>query len=242
MKKKMNKEKQNDKKLRKQAERKKKKCATALEWSNIEMIEGNAITLKDGNSREQVIGIKIVPRNIFIDTNYVQARVINNLRIVFNKLRFPIYWQYVFVPVQIEEHITLLLQQEEQEEDLRIRAMIRNDFEKATWFQDTHRELEFFLMLRNNDENELLKNFDELVSEIKHAGFRTKNLNIHDFYNYVAYMYENPLINDFYFSRGVFSCLADGDNLEEEEDEYNEPEFSYDEYYESELKEDAYVE
>ena len=92
----------------------------------------------------------------------------------------------------------MLLREETQEEDPRIRAMIQNDFEKVTWFQDTHRELEFFLMLRDEDETTLMKNYDELVAELQYAGFRTKDLCMHDLYDYVAYMYENPLINDYF--------------------------------------------
>ena len=96
MKKKKNKEKKAEKKAKKQAEKQKRYCATALEWSNIEMIDGNAIYIRDGNMQERVIGLKVIPRNIFIDTSYVQARVVNNLRIIFNKVRFPIYWQYSY--------------------------------------------------------------------------------------------------------------------------------------------------
>ena len=61
MKKKKNKEKSKEKRVRKEAIKKKKLCATALEWSNIEMIEGNAIHLKDGNDKEQIIGVKLIP-------------------------------------------------------------------------------------------------------------------------------------------------------------------------------------
>ena len=126
----------------------------------------------------------------------------------------------------------MLLREETQEEDPRIRAMIQNDFEKVTWFQDTHRELEFFLMLRDEDERTLMKNYDELVAELQYAGFRTKDLNMHDLYDYVAYMYENPLINDYYFSRGVFSCLAEeSEDIFLSKDNYHEPDFDYDDYY-----------
>ena len=232
MKKKKNKERRAEKKVVKQAEKQKKYCSTALEWSDIEMIDGDAIHIRDGSTRERIIGLKVTPRNIFIDTSYVQARIVNNLRIIFNKIRFPIYWGYVFVPVQIDDHISMLLREETQEEDPRIRAMIQNDFEKVTWFQDTHRELEFFLMLRDEDEATLMKNYDELVAELQYAGFRTKDLNMHDLYDYVAYMYENPLINDYYFSRGVFSCLAEeSEDIFPSEDNYHEPDFDYDDYY-----------
>ena len=40
----------------------------------------------------------------------------------------------------------MLLAAEEQEEDPKIRSMIRNDLKKLPGFMDTHRELEFFLM------------------------------------------------------------------------------------------------
>lgn len=240
MKKKSTTENKKKKKEIKKAEKEKKRYETALEWSNIEMVEGNAIYLKDGNKEEKIIGIRVSPRNIFIDTVHVQRQIINNLRIVFNKIRFRVYWGFVFVPVQIDDHITQLMNEEQQEEDPRIRGMIQNDFEKATWFQDTHRELEFFLMIRHSDEKQLYKNFDELVAEMRYAGFQTKTLNQHDFFNYIAYMYENPLINDFYFSRGIFSCLMEEDEVMAIEDEIHEPEFTYDEYYEE--KEESYVE
>lgn len=229
-KKSMMKDKEKKKRIKK-AEQLKKKYTTAMEWSNIEEIKDNAIYLKDGGRQEKVIGIKVYPRNIFIDTIHVQRQIINNLRIVFNKIRFKVYWGYVFVPVQIDDHITQLINEEQQEEDPRIRSMIRNDIEKATWFQDTHRELEFFLMIRNKDEKQLWKNYDELVAEIRHAGFRTATLNQHDLYDYIAYMYENPLINDFYFSRGEFACLSDEADFMDMEQEVHEPDFSYDDYY-----------
>ncbi|MCR0262502.1 hypothetical protein MKC73_01130 [[Clostridium] innocuum] len=242
MKKKRNERKHQEKEQRKRATKERRRCATALEWSDIERIEGDAIYLKDGNTQERIIGLKVIPRNIFIDTSYVQARVVNNLRIVFNKLRFPVYWGYVFVPVQIDDHIAALMREEAQEEDPRIRAMIRNDFEKVTWFQDTHRELEFFLMLRSGDGAVLMKEYDELIAELRYAGFRTKDLNTQDLYDYVAYMYENPLINDYYFSRGVFSCLNDdSEDIFTTEDVYHEPDFDYDDYYRSEAKEGEHV-
>ena len=43
MKKKKNKERRAEKKAMKQAEKQKKYCSTALEWSDIEMIDGDAI-------------------------------------------------------------------------------------------------------------------------------------------------------------------------------------------------------
>ena len=51
MKKKKNKERRAEKKVVKQAEKQKKYCSTALEWSDIEMIDGDAIHIRDGSTR-----------------------------------------------------------------------------------------------------------------------------------------------------------------------------------------------
>ena len=221
MKKKKNKERRAEKKVVRQAEKQKKYCSTALEWSDIEMIDGDAIHIRDGSTRERIIGLKVTPRNIFIDTSYVQARIVNNLRIIFNKIRFPIYWGYVFVPVQIDDHISMLLREETQEEDPRIRAMIQNDFEKVTWFQDTHRELEFFLMLRDEDETTLMKNYDELVAELQYAGFRTKDLCMHD-------LYDLSLIHIYTSVKGRIAVAKQGEVLTSAEtDDHGNTKFKY---------------
>ena len=42
----------------------------------------------------------------------------------------------------------------------------------------------------------------------------------------------DPLINDYYFSRGVFSCLAEeSEDIFLSKDNYHEPDFDYDDYY-----------
>ena len=62
MKKKKNKERRAEKKAMKQAEKQKKYCSTALEWSDIEMIDGDAIHIRDGSTRERIIGLKVTPQ------------------------------------------------------------------------------------------------------------------------------------------------------------------------------------
>lgn len=232
MKKKKNKIKKEEKKKIKEAKTIHKKVATAMDWSDIEKIDNNRIYLKRNDKQMWVIGVKITPRNILIDANYLQVNVINNLRLAFNKLNSKIYWGFVFIPVDIDEHISNLLREEEQEEDVVRNNMIRNDFDKAIWFQENYRELEFCFMLKNNNEKQLFKEYDELVSEITHAGFRLKQMSNEDFYDYLAYLYENPLINDFYFSRGIFECLMEDDEVVQDTTQTYEPDFEYNEFYE----------
>lgn len=223
-----------EKKKIKETKKTYKKVATTLEWSDIEKIEDNRIWLKRNDKEMSIIGVKITPRDILIDADYIQANVINNLRIAFNKLNTKIYWGFIFTPVDIDEHISNLLKEEEKEDDIVRNNMIKNDFDKAIWFQDTFRELEFCFMLKGNDEKKLFKDYDTLVAEFTHAGFHLKQMGNEDFYNYIAYLYENPLINDFYFSRGIFECLMVDDEVSVDTVETTqnyEAEFNYDDYY-----------
>lgn len=225
------------KKPKKDAEQKKAaklyaNVATTLDWSHIDRIEDNRVYLSNGSEKAMVMGVKITPRNILIDNQSVQVNLINNLRIAFNKIHFPIYWGFIFTPVDIEDHINTLLREEMEEDDLRIKKMIHNDFEKALWFQDNYRELEFCFMLQENDEATLYKRYDELVAELNAAGFTLLQMNDNDYYNYIAYLYENPMINDFYFSRGVFSCLMEDPVVSQEIPitKYD-ADFEYDDFY-----------
>ena len=234
MKKKKNKEAKELAKKKKKATSEKKKVAKALEWSDIEKIENNLVWLKRGNTRSFVAGVKINPRDILIDSETVQKNVINNLRIAFNKFgsrnRINLYWGFVFTPVDIDEHISVLLKEEEAEENIYRKNMIRNDFDKAIWFQENYRELEFCFMIKEKDDQKLFKEYNELVAEISHAGFGLKQMTNEDFYDYIAYLYENPLINDFYFSRGVFDCLM-SDQTSEVTGKIYDPDFDYDDFY-----------
>ena len=190
----------------KEAKKTYKSVKTTLDWLDVADVKDNVMYLKNG---EMVVGIKLQPRNIFIDPNEVQRRIVNNLRISLNKLKFPIYWGFVFTPVDLTEHISQLLIQLEQEEDFVIKGMIQNDLDKAYWFSENYRELGFFLMIKEKDKTKLTKKYEMLVSELQGSVFNLRELGYNDYYVYLAYLFENETINNFYFSRGVFKCLQD---------------------------------
>lgn len=227
MKKKKDKLEKQYKKEKKQALKKKKEMATTLDWMDIIEIKNACIYLKDGY---MVKGIRLQPRNIFLDTAQVQSHIINNIRVALNKITFRIYWGFVFTPVEIDDHLAALLTELDSEDDPVLKSMIENDLEKAYWFIESHRELEFFLFIKEDDERELQKKMDILISEITRAGFSVKELDDQNFSDYLAYVHENSLINDYYYSRGIFSCLQEIEPTII--DEVHEAEFNYDDYSE----------
>lgn len=193
------------KKAKKDLKKIKSKVATTLQWMDIEAVEDYHILLKKNKNEMIVKGIKLKPHNIFIDEPNEQARRLNKLRLCLNKITSEMYFNFVFSPVNAEEHITNLLQQEMVEEDLECRKLIQNDIAKIENFKENFRELEFFVMIKEPDIKLAEKKFSELQYEFNEAGFNPKILNKRDYYNYLTYVFENPLINDFYYSRGIFS-------------------------------------
>lgn len=216
MKSRKNREEKQQEQKRKRAKKIKRKVATTLNWSEIEDIRDKKITLKHGKKHYYVKGVKLTPINIFIATPQKQATIINNMRIVLNQLAMPIYWAYVFTPVDIDVYFAKLQESIRTEEDPVIRGLMQSHYEKGCWFCDAHREISFEFFVRGDDEKNLYKNFDKLVQEFSAGGFRLKEMNDKDYEDYIAYLYENDMINDFYFSRGIFSCLADENYVPED--------------------------
>jgi len=202
----------------------KKKVATTLHWSEIQDIRDKKITLKHGKKVYYVKGVKLLPINIFIATSQKQAAIINNMRIVWNQITVPVYWGFVFTPVDIDMYFAKLQEDIRHEEDLMIRNLMQSHYEKGCWFCDTHKEISFEFFVSGDDEKTLYKNYDKLVQEFCAGGFRLKEMSDKDYEDYIAYLYENDMINDYYFSRGIFRCLAD-ENYAAQEAVMYEPEF-----------------
>lgn len=185
----------------------KKKISTTLGWIDIDEIADDYIKLEKNKKVEYIKGIKLYPHNIFIDNPEEQSRRLNKIRICLNKPLGSLYFNFVYSPVVVDEQIANLMLQEEIEDDLHIRNMLSSDLSKIEMFQENFKELEFFVMIKDKDLKSIEKRFLDLEYEFKNAGFEPRKLNKKDFYNYMRYVFENPLINDFYYSRGIFSYL-----------------------------------
>ena len=198
----------------------KSKVATTLGWIDIDEIEDYYIKLKKNKKEEYIKGIKLHPHNIFIDDTQEQNRRLNKIRLCLNRLKSNMFFNFVFSPVNADEHISDLLNKDIYEEDLECKKLIQNDLIKIENFRDTYRELEFFVMIKTKELKDMEKEFLDLINEFKYAGFEPKELNKRDYYNYMSYVFENPLINDFYYSRGIFSYENQNMVYDEETDSY----------------------
>lgn len=211
------------KKISKQKLKKKmKEVATTLDWIDIESVEENHIQLK-GKKNNIVVGIKLTPHSLFLNSRAEQVKRIHLLRTSLNRLNMDLWHGFVFNPVNLDSYISMLSRQAYGETDPVILEMIDDDMEKANAFIRDFRELEFFIMIKGTIGNKFEDQYHQLQVAIRNAQFTYKQLNRIDFENYLSYAFENSYVNDFYFSRGIFADDLDGKNFvpfnEEEEDE-----------------------
>lgn len=217
------------KKRKKEANAFKQQVLTTMNWCNIQSVENYEIILKrNKNDKTQyhVKGIKVKPHNIFLDTPVEVENRIDRLRMTLNKLKFKIYWGFVSSPVDIEDYKAELYQLNLKTQETSKKQMILDDLNKADWFENTHTELEFMLFIRDTDLRVLDKNLNDLLRETSACGFEPQILLKRDYLNYIAYLFDNKLLNATFFSQGVFrsqnekySIVDDKLNIENENHE-----------------------
>ena len=198
----------------------KKKVLTTLDWCNVYEVRNNEIILKDNKANKKlyhVMGIKVKPHDIFLDDIQTMNLYIERWRLALNKLPFKIYWGFVTSPVDIDDYKARLYQMNQEESDRNKKQLLIDDYNKAEWFERTHRELEFMLFIQESDPKKLEKHMTDLIRETKAANFEPKQLLKRDFLNYIAYMFDNKLINATFFSRGVFQNQVEEYYIENDE-------------------------
>ncbi len=182
-----------------------KKLSTTLNWLDIDNIISDGIILKN---KMMIKGIKVKPHNIFLDDMQTQMVKINEMRTCFNSINEQIYIGIVQSKVNLDKQLEYLNDKLYLEgSDIRIASLYRNDINKIESFIDNFKEVEFFIMIRDDDEEKLYKNLNDLFACFKTAGFQPEYLNKKDLFNYINFVFENSTINDYTFSRGILSYL-----------------------------------
>lgn len=195
-----------------------KKTATTLNWMDLKDVQPDQMVIGDEKHPIYVKGIRINPHNIFVDTEQDQALMLQGIRMALNRMDTDIYYGNVYSPVDLTRHINNLMAAESEEDDPTCYSMMESDLNKAKGFQKNNRELNFYLMIRNTDPKILAKDMETLFVSFRNAGLEPKTMNKKDFYYYLDNQFDSPFINDYYFSRGVFSYenqeyVNDGDAI-----------------------------
>lgn len=215
---KLKKNKKKVKQHKKQVKSAKTEIKSTLGLLQIEQVNEYHVDLVKGKRHEIMLGIKLEPHALFLDNKQEQKRRIHLLRSALNRLKFDIWHGFVFNPINLDVHLISLARQLNKETDDVIREMLQDDIDKAQMFIQLYRELEFFMMIKGKAGKKIEDNYHQLQASMQSAGFKIKPLTRLDYDNYISYAFENDLVNDYYFSRGLFDDALETETVEEDEE------------------------
>ena len=202
-----------------------KKVATTLKWMDLQSVEDDCIII--GKEKKYFIkGIKLTPHNIFIDEMSEQRARVDAIRLVLNQMPDEVWFEFPYSKINADNWINQLNAEARNETDQVVSRMIEADLEKIYDFQKYNREKEFMLLIRDTDEKRLQKNLEDLYRLWTNAGFSPKVLNRRDFYSLISFYFENSLITDYTFSRGIFSYMNVQYELDLEKDQYQKVDYT----------------
>ena len=205
------------KQTKKSIEKQYKKVESTLKWIDIEKITPHAIELKRGSKEMIAVGIKVAPKAIFTETDEVQVHWINRLRGFMNRYtKYELYHPFVYSPVNLDSHLAPFERAIEFAPNDDIAELNEIQIEKHEYFAQVTMDLEFFVMIKVQPK-EVEDALHELYNDFSRAGFYCKVLNKIDFNNYISFVFNNSLINDFYFSTNTFGMLRTEEVNEEGE-------------------------
>lgn len=133
----------------------------------VKAIINNMIELDNG---EKVVGIKVYPKNIFIMEENDQFNVIDRLKDFYNTLDFE-YWLVIADrPVDISVYIAQLQMQYNNAKDPVIRKLINEDLNKASEFNDTVSDIEFYFLFKEKNIEMIQKKIRLMINGLASAG------------------------------------------------------------------------
>lgn len=132
------------------------------EFIDIKHIYSDTIILKDGSI---IKGIKLTPFDIWTAGNEEAANAISILSYAFKQFSFEIYQCLVYSPNTMDLMITTLLNKIESSSDIQ-KNILLEDIAKIHYFSENNKKVEFFLMIKNKNERQLMRNYNQMINEL----------------------------------------------------------------------------
>ena len=179
-----------------------KKLANILSWVEIESIEKDHVVLGQ-EKKTYVKGIKIKAQNIELLKDKEKNKKIYALSKGFDNFRFPVYLKIVKADAQLETQMYRFHQMLENEPKEEIRAMLYAQLEKMDYFISVCKELNFFVLVQDNNVESLEKKMEIVQSAYAGAGFITNVMERRDYEALIKQEFQNDTVNQFIFSRVI---------------------------------------
>ena len=137
----------------------------------------NGVIILDNN--QKVTGVKIMPRNIFIQEQSIQDAIITNLKNVYNTIDYEFWIVVADRPVDINIYLSQLQLLYNKIGDNKKRKLIIEDINKANMFMNNNVvDTEYFLLFKEKNSDVIQKRIRNLINNFASAGltaFQTNN-------------------------------------------------------------------
>ena len=157
-----------------------KTSGTTESFVPVKSIINNMIELDNG---DKVAGIKISPKNIFIMDENDQFAVVDRLKDFYNTIDFEFWLVIADRPVDISVYIAQLQMQYNNAKDPVIRKLINEDLRKASDFNDSVSDVEFYFLFKEKNIEMIQKKIRLMINGLANAGLTSSQANNDDLRN-----------------------------------------------------------
>lgn len=154
-----------------------KTSGTTESFVPVKSIINNMIELDNG---DKVAGIKISPKNIFIMDENDQFAVVDRLKDFYNTIDFEFWLVIADRPVDISVYIAQLQMQYNNAKDPVIRKLINEDLRKASDFNDSVSDVEFYFLFKEKNIEMIQKKIRLMINGLANAGLTSSQANNDD--------------------------------------------------------------
>lgn len=154
-----------------------KTSGTTESFVPVKSIINNMVELDNG---DKVAGIKISPKNIFIMDENDQFAVVDRLKDFYNTIDFEFWLVIADRPVDISVYIAQLQMQYNNAKDPVIRKLINEDLRKASDFNDSVSDVEFYFLFKEKNIEMIQKKIRLMINGLANAGLTSSQANNDD--------------------------------------------------------------
>ena len=143
------------------------------DWLPIKQILNGIIQLENG---EFVTGVKVVPRNIFLQDEGVQNNVIYNLQNFYNSIDYEFWLIIADRPVDINLYLSKLQILYNNTPDSAIRKLILQDIDKANMFMNIEYNVvdtEYYILFKEKRLELVQKKLHNIMSGLANCGLQS---------------------------------------------------------------------
>lgn len=143
---------------------------------DIKEIYNDGILLKDNS---YITGLKIIPFDIWVASDFQARTILNNLRYAFNQINFPVYQAFVYTPSTFETMENNLIAELDNANEQQ-KTIILDDLDKIEEFTQDNKKVEFFVLIKDKNMKDLTRKYEDLRTELSRA-FIIRDLYYSDF-------------------------------------------------------------